>query len=199
MRVKRLLVMGVDLAASEKRPTGICILSAELEAETWLIWRDSEIVECAEKYKPDIIAIDAPLSVPKTGPLRECDRVLLRRGIRLFPPMIPSMKKLTLRGMSLKEVLAKRGFSVIEVFPGGAQDVLGIPRKKAGRRAVLQGLRRLGIRGIRDDATLDELDAVTAAYVGLLYLMGLTEVVGGDDGSIIMPKREYYAQGWRER
>lgn len=191
--MKRPLAMGVDLAASERRPTGICILSAELEAETWLVRRDSEIVECAEKYKPEVIAIDAPLSVPKRGSLRECDRVLLRRGIRLFPPTIPSMKKLTLRGIGLKEELAKRGFLVIEVFPGGAQDVLGIPRKKAGRKAVLQGLRRLGIRGIKDDATLDELDAVTAAYVGLLYLIGLAEVVGGDDGSIIMPKRECYA------
>ena len=192
MRLRRPIAMGVDLAASEKRPTGLCILSVELEAETWIVWRDSEIVECAERYKPEVIAIDAPLSVPKAGSLRECDRALLKRGIRLLPPTIPSMRRLTLRGIGLKEELAKRGFLVIEVFPGGAQDVLDIPRKKAGRKAVLQGLEGLGIRGVRTDATIDELDAVTAAYVGLLYLTGLAEVVSGRDGSIVMPRKGAY-------
>jgi predicted nuclease with RNAse H fold len=28
----------------------------------------------------------------------------------------------------LRETMEKQGFSVIEVYPGGAQDVLGVPR-----------------------------------------------------------------------
>jgi predicted nuclease with RNAse H fold len=40
------------------------------------------------------------------------------------------MRKLTVRGMNLKRTLEGRKFIVIEVHPGGAQDVLGIARKQ---------------------------------------------------------------------
>jgi len=163
-------------------------LNEELVAETSIVYEDKEILELAFSRKPDIIAIDAPLSLPKKGRFRECDRELLRRGIKLFPPTLGPMKKLTLRGIALKEMLERRGFRVIEVFPGGAQDVLGIPRKSRGVNRLAESLRALGIKNVPLEASPDELDAVTAAYVGILYLAGEVEIVSGSDGEIVMPR-----------
>jgi predicted nuclease with RNAse H fold len=89
--------------------------------------------------------------------------------------------------MRLKERLQGEGFRVVEVFPGGAQDVLGLPRKHHNLDGLREGLRRLGLRGIPDDATHDELDAVTAAYVGWLFLNGRGEVLGEEGDGIVMP------------
>ncbi len=185
--MKRPISLGIDLAGSEKRPTGLCVLDSRLNAITWVVKLDNEIIQAVEKWRPEIVAIDAPLSLPKQGALRECDKELLRRGIRLLPPAAGPMLKLTLRGIRLCTELRSRGFKVIEVFPGGAQDVLGIPRKRAGKDRLLAGLRKLGIKQLRDNITLDELDAVTAAYVGLLYLRHQVEIIGGCDGYIVMP------------
>jgi predicted nuclease with RNAse H fold len=119
--------------------------------------------------------------------LRFCDRELLRRGIRFFPVTLGAMRSLTERGIRLKERLQGEGFRVVEVFPGGAQDVLGLPRKHHNLDGLREGLRRLGLRGIPDDATHDELDAVTAAYVGWLFLRGKAEVLGEEGDGIVMP------------
>jgi uncharacterized protein len=61
--------------------------------------------------------------------LRKSDRKLLQRGIKFFPITLGPMRKLTTRGMALRGILEQKGFTVIEAYPGGAQDVLGIPRK----------------------------------------------------------------------
>jgi len=191
-----MLSLGVDLAGSVRRPTGVCLMNEDLQASTWVVYTDDEIIDIALRYGPDIIAVDAPLSLPRGrrsiedrgGPhLRECDRALLKLGIKFFPVSLGPMRTLTARGMRLKELLESRGFRVIEVYPGGAQDVLGLPRKSRGLEALRLGLERLGIKGLRQGVTGDELDAVTAAYVGLLYLKGVAVVLGGIDGSIVMP------------
>jgi predicted nuclease with RNAse H fold len=188
-------VMGIDLAASERKASGVCLLRGK-RVKTFLLHTDDELVALAKRVRPDLIAIDAPLSLPpdrksihdRTGThLRFCDRELLRRGIRFFPVTLGAMRPLTERGMRLKERLQGEGFRVVEVFPGGAQDVLGLPRKHHNLDGLREGLRRLGLRGIPDDATHDELDAVTAAYVGWLFLRGKAEVLGEEGDGIVMP------------
>jgi predicted nuclease with RNAse H fold len=188
-------VMGIDLAASERKASGVCLLRGK-RVKTFLLHTDDELVALAKRVRPALIAIDAPLSLPpdrksihdRTGThLRFCDRELLRRGIRFFPVTLGAMRPLTERGMRLKERLQGEGFRVVEVFPGGAQDVLGLPRKHHNLDGLREGLRRLGLRGIPDDATHDELDAVTAAYVGWLFLRGKAEVLGEEGDGIVMP------------
>jgi len=65
---------------------------------------------------------------------------------------------------------------------------LGLPRKGAGVEALAKGLRGLGLHvGVW---THDELDAVTCAYVGLLYLEGRAELIGdSDEGEMLLPLR----------
>ena len=84
------------------------------------------------------------------------------------------------------------GRRVIEVYPGMAQDVMGIPRKGAGVDELRRGLFRAGVRGIprKRRVTHDELDAVTCAHVVLMPLDGQTEVMGpGVPLPLVLPRR----------
>ena len=93
-------IVGLDLAGVESRPTGFCLLKG-LIAETFLVYTNEEIVRKVEESKPEIVAIDAPLSLP-TGRksieqrtkvhLRACDKELLKRGIKFFPVTLGPMR-----------------------------------------------------------------------------------------------------------
>lgn len=191
-----LVVIGIDLAGVEKRPTGMCLLRGN-RAETFLAYTDDEILASIEQVTPRIVGIDAPLSLPRGRRtihdrndvhLRECDRELLRHRIRFFPVTLGPMRTLTERGLRLKARIEAFGISAVEIYPGGAQDLLDIPRKQQGLDALRAGLRRLGIRGLRSGMTDHELDAVTGAFVVSAYLRG--EAAGWGDpaeGVIIMP------------
>ncbi len=126
-----MVIIGFDLAGVETRPTGYCRLK-KLKAETALLYSDEEIVKIVKENQPEVIAVDAPLSLPlgrktiedQNGEhLRESDRELSRRGIKFFPITLGPMRKLTTRGIHLKAVFEENGFRVIEAYPGGAQDV----------------------------------------------------------------------------
>jgi predicted nuclease with RNAse H fold len=190
-------VVGLDLAGVETRPTGFCVLRV-LRAETSLVYTDEEIIDRTEEAGPRVVAVDAPLSLPKgrrlieertTNHLRECDKELLKRGIRFFPITLGPMRKLTSRGIGLREILERKRFHVIEVYPGGAQDVLGIPRKQSGIRSLKEGLEKFKIKGLTDKMSHHELDAVTCALVGKLFLEGKAITYGTPEQAIIMPER----------
>lgn len=191
-------VVGIDLAGVETRPSGFCTLDEKLNAKTCILYTDREIVKEVERAKPEVVAVDAPLSMPKGRTslkrkskihLRECDKELLRMKIKFFPITLGPMRKLTERGIRLKRALEKKDFSVIEVYPGGAQDVLKIPRKQNGLEELKSGLENIGIKNLRDGVTGDELDAVTCAIVGKFYAENNFSALGDpEEGLIIMPK-----------
>ncbi|MGD0405842.1 MAG: DUF429 domain-containing protein [Candidatus Bathyarchaeia archaeon] len=191
-------IVGLDLAGVESRPTGFCIL-ADMKTETSLVYTDKEILVKIRESNPRVVAIDAPLSLPpgrnsieeRTGiHLRESDRELLRRGIRFFPVTLGPMRKLTKRGINLRRILEAENFIAIEVYPGGAQDVIGILRKQKGLEKLKAGLENLGIKGLNSQMSDHELDAVTCAYVGKLFLEGKAVTYGTPSEGIVMPKGE---------
>lgn len=180
-------VIGIDLSASEGRFSGVCILR-NLRLRTLLLRTDSELIDLARKIRPKLIAIDAPLSLPTSGGFRPCDLELLRRGIRIFPVTFGAMRKLAERGVRLKRCFDSEGFPVIEVFPGGAQDLLGLPRKHKNLTELRNGLRQLGLVGLKERATHDEIDAITSALVGWMWLNGFAEMISDcQGGGIVMP------------
>ncbi len=174
------VVVGIDLAGSPKRPRGLCALR-DLNAETYIAFSDDDILNFVHEARPTLVPIDAPLSLPKgrrtihdrSGEhLRECDRALLRYGIRFFPIMLGPMRMLTERGLALKKRLSAMGYQAVECYPGAAQDLWTLPRQHKDRQGLLTGLRKLGIRGLKKTATSDELDAATAALVDRWFLLG---------------------------
>ncbi len=185
--------MGVDLAGAAHRPTGICILRG-LRAETQVVLGDEEILQRVFDARPDLVPIDAPLSLPdgrvtindrKGGHFRDCDRELRRRGIRFFPITLGPMRMLTERGMALKAKIEAMGYRAMECYPGAAQDLWGIPRQHKDRAGLLTGLRKLGVKELPEALTGDELDAATAALVGRWFLQGKAELIGGAEGIVI--------------
>ena len=193
-----MLVLGIDLAGSPRRWSGVCLLKADLQCSVWMVHEDSEILNIVKDNRPDVVAIDAPLSLPRGRRsleersnihFRECDLELRRRGIKFFPITLGPMRMLTERGIGLRKRIWEMRVEVIEVFPGATQDILGLPRKHHDLPGLINGLRRLGINGLRDDLTGDEADAVTCALTGLFYILGEYEALGNpDEGVIIVPK-----------
>ena len=191
-------VLGLDLAGSPRRPTGVCLLAGD-RAATRVLLSDAEILAYFEESRPALVAIDAPLTLPpgrtsiherNNSHYRPCDLELRRRKIPFFPITLGPMRGLTERGMILAAAIGRVGVRVIEIYPGGAQDVWGIPRAARDFDGLLRGLRKLGLRGLRKSATDHELDAATGALVGRLFLEGRAEIFGDfDSGAIVMPRR----------
>ena len=190
-------VVGIDLAGSPKRNTGICTLKKDSISFCTIVHTDEEIINYVEKERPALVTIDAPLNLPPGRKsmedingehFRPCDRELLRRGIRFFPITLGPMRLLTERGIRLKRVLTRRGYPVIEVYPGAAQDIWHTGRKQDGLSKLRKGLQKLGVKGLNKKMNGDELDAVTAALTGQLFLLGRAEVLGNfKRGAIIIP------------
>jgi uncharacterized protein len=187
------------------------VLGPGLRARTSVLGPDDEILGEVAAASPAIVAIDAPLALPlgrasleARGPphLRACDRELLALGIRFFPLTLGPMRQLTARGMALAAGLRSEGFEVIEAYPGGAQDVLGLPRKGDGVRRLARALVRFGFSGDpeRRELTHDELDAIACAYTGREHLAGRSLVLGTpEEAELVLPRprRAFLGRGRR--
>ncbi len=192
-------VVGLDLAGSEKRNTGFCVMDSRMSCTAAVLHSDEEVLSATLREHPRVVSIDAPLFLPKgrksiedRGPphFRECDKELLRMHIRFFPISLGPMRMLTARGIRLRQRFESEGLEVIESFPGAIQDLLGMPRKQEGLENLGRALTRYGVKLDRRAGTLngDELDAVTSALVGLLYVRGEYRAIGDpEEGLMILP------------
>lgn len=155
-------VVGLDLSGMEKNDSGYCLLADKIK--TKLLKTDAEIIEEIENDKPDIIAIDAPLSFPVIGSWRPGEAELIKRGFRPVNTHIPSMKILVERAMKLRKILESRGYRVIEVYSKASERILGLSKEPRKNR--------------------DEYEALLCALTAKAYLEGKAEDLDG----IIVPK-----------
>ncbi len=196
MRKKAVIIVGLDLAGSPRRPTGFCLLRGS-NAETSDLFSDDEILNAVREAAPALVAIDAPLNLPpgrtsiherNDSHYRVCDIELRKRRIPFFPITLGPMRALTERGIKLRRDIEALDIRVIEMYPGGAQDVWRIPRARRNHAGLRRGLLRLGLKGLRRGASDHELDAATGALVGRDFLAGKAEVYGNfEEGAIVMP------------
>jgi predicted nuclease with RNAse H fold len=190
-------VVGIDLAGSGMRDTGYCFMERRgIRVET--LHGDEEILSGLIADRPEIVAVDAPLSLPKgrrsiderdSHHFRQCDLALRGLGIRFFPITLGPMRMLTKRGMALEkkilEILPKA--RVIEVYPGAAYDILGVERRD--KKAIRSLFRKCGIVLPGRTLSQDELDGICCALTGRLYLEGAAEAIGDkSEGTIVIPK-----------
>jgi uncharacterized protein YprB with RNaseH-like and TPR domain/predicted nuclease with RNAse H fold len=196
-------IVGIDLTGNPKRASGWAALDGK-RVITERLLGDEDIIAKTLEAKPDLISIDSPLTLPKGrttvfnddpgrkefGIMRHCERTLKRRGVNVYPCLIDSMQKLTKRGMELAETFRKLGIPVIESYPGAAQDIMKIPRKRASLEYLEKGLANFGIEGeyTRQTVSHDELDAITSALVGLFFWSGRFERLGTiEEDYLIIP------------
>jgi uncharacterized protein YprB with RNaseH-like and TPR domain/predicted nuclease with RNAse H fold/dephospho-CoA kinase len=207
--------VGIDLTGSAARPTGWCLLDGN-RVTTRCLGTDEELIAATLEARPQVVSIDSPLSLPsgrtsvsdddpgrqEFGIMRYCERILKKRGINVYPALIPSMQKLTARGIRLASEFRSRGIPVIESYPGAAQDIMGIPRKRASLEMLRDGLKEFGVTGefLERQVTHDELDAITAAIVGAFFWGGRFEALGTEDEeALIIPDLTCQPQTWLQR
>jgi predicted nuclease with RNAse H fold/dephospho-CoA kinase len=208
-------VVGIDLCGSETRQSGWSLLKGDY-VFTQLLKSDADIIAATIDVKPTVVSIDSPLSLPKGrvsvddddpgrkvfGITRSCERILKKRGINVYPSLIQSMQTLTARGIRMAEYFRSQGIPVIESYPGAAQDIMNIPRKKASLELLKSGLIELGIRGefCNELISHDELDAITSAIVGFFFWNGKFEALGNtEEGYLIIPDINNTQSNWINR
>lgn len=164
-------IIGIDLAGKEENPTGICILCGD-GVKLLTLHTDQELISFVRKVNPSLIAIDAPLSLPKGrcclekdcecavgGHFRKAEREIRPYG-RVLPLTFRGMKMLTLRGIELGKAL-KKEHMVIETHPRTNQKLLGFKDLEKDLNEIYD---------LPEDQSEHELDAILAAIVGCIYL-----------------------------
>lgn len=180
-------VVGIDLAGSEKNDTGFCVLLSDgngKKVKTTLLKSDEEIKLQCQLVQPDLIAIDAPLTPARNAYMRLAEEELKSYGA--LPQNLRGMTYLVERGIRLGNQL-KNNYKVIEVYNNATAKILGFYEKKdfdmqKKLAEMLEG--ELKNRLMKRD----ELDSISAALTGFLYMQGKTQEVGDDEGKIVIPK-----------
>ncbi len=161
-------IVGIDLAAKEKNPTGIALMENN-RIECLTVYDDSQILSSIFSFNPSIIAIDAPLTRNED---RYADRYLKKYGAMSLK--IPSIKLLANRGLRIKEALENKGYEVIEVFPTATAKILGFYKKN--KMEMLSYFEDFKIKGGKNK---HEVDAIIAAYTAYLYTLGKCKEIDG--------------------
>ncbi len=190
--------IGIDLAGSPKRNTGICII-CNGNTTVQVAHTNEEIYSILSKYAHanPIIGIDAPLTLPKGRRsieenngihFRQCDLELRKRRIRFFPITLGPMRMLTARGMELKAWIEKNtNARVYEMYPGATFDVFGIERKN--QKQILSWARKF-VKLQQRKYIQDELDAIAGAITMKLFNEGKADMLGKEDGIIVVAKKD---------
>lgn len=207
------MVFGVDLTSTAVKPSACLALDkgGQLVYFGFLATND-DIIAIQNLYSPQVIAIDAPLSLPlglcclekscscqpkSKEKNRKCDRDLRRQGIPCYPTTKETfIKELIYRGIELKNKLNKQGFKVIEVYPYASMVRLfgkNIPKKTTNKGISLfkQRLANL-LPTLNPHLELFDhnlCDAAIAAYTAFLHCQNIVEALGDSkEGLIYVPR-----------
>ncbi len=205
MPIKSKVFFGVDLAGRIDEPTGIAAISDKRELLfVNTVKPDIAIKNYIEYYRPILVGIDAPLSLPSgrygTYASRKCDRDLAILGIPTFATSM--LAQLTFRAISLRKHLENK-CETIEIYPQATKVRLGLlPNgKKNGvdSREFLQTKLSRFVKNVpRTSKVLfsdHELDAILAAYTAYLHYHKLTEGIGdSQEGLIYVPTPDAHKQ-----
>ncbi len=206
---KRTVFIGVDLGTSMlRKSTGLAYLVEKngkplIEAPPEHTVSDDKTIRDyltnLSGRGSSIIGIDAPLSRPEHGTMRECERRLRKHGIPCYPSGAQWVSRWVDKGIELKKWTEKKlDARVIEVYPYAARRILhiGIDEKKKtkeGRKVIQDVLSGFiaGLDEIAGDRLLfdDELDAILSAYIAFCEGNGTASKIDGGDGVIYVPMK----------
>ena len=204
--------LGIDLTSTGAKPSACLGLDRELHLTySGFLYRDSDILEVVNRHGFELVAIDAPLSLPdglccleescscqaRAGFRgRSCERELAKLGIACyFTTKNSIIKAMVYRGISLKTKLEAIGYEVMEVYPYATKvRLFGKPipskLKPDGLRFLKQHIGCLlpNIVSYVDGFNHDLCDAAIAAYTAFLHIQGRTELCGDtEEGAVCLP------------
>ena len=206
---------GIDLTSTEAKPSA-CL---GLDGKSQLVYlgfltKNTDMVALLNFYSPQVIAIDAPLSLPlglccldegcpcqpkSFRKNRQCDQELRRQGIPCYPTTKKTFIKDSIyRGIVLKASIGhdlKQAGQVIEVYPFASKVRLfgkAVPRKttKQGMDFLREKLGEIipSLKPYSDILDHDLCDAAVAAYTALLYHQNRAKALGdSEEGLIFIP------------
>jgi len=204
---------GIDLTSTEAKPSA-CL---GLDSKSQLVYlgfltENRDIVALLNFYSPQVVAIDAPLSLPlglccleESCPCkpksprknRQCEHELRQQGIPCYPTSKRTfVKDLIYRGIELKTRIGcevKQVGQVIDVYPFASKVRLfgkTIPRKttKQGISFVRDKLEAIlpDLKPYSDMLDHDFCDAAVAAYTALLHYQNKVDVLGNSEEGVII-------------
>lgn len=208
--------LGIDLAASARRPSGFAVLDDALRLlALGRTATDDELLALAWRWGVSCVAIDAPLSLPRgmcclrmscgcqpqaADGRKAAEREICKQlGIGLFMTSKRGIiKTMTYRALGLKRLLTAAHYEVLEVYPFACKVALfgrAIPRKTAapGRRWLREQVTSLipALALYQGIPGHDELDALLAAYTAYQYDHCLSVALGDpDEGVIYVPSTD---------
>jgi len=206
---------GIDLTSTEAKPSACVGLDGKLQlVYLGFLTENSHTLALLNFYSPQVIAIDAPLSLPlglccleescRCEPKfprknRQCDQELRRQGIPCYPTTKKTfIKSLIYRGIELKTSIGrevKQAGQVIEVYPFASKvRLLG---KTTPQKTTNQGMSflkdRMGdilpsLKPYYDMFDHDLYDAAIAAYTAFLHHQNRVDALGNShEGLIFVP------------
>jgi len=178
---------GLDLSGSEKKPSGWCLIGEDKNLNVKTLYTDADIVEEILQTKPQVLAIDAPLTLPVEKGFRLVDKALMKEKGKPLPPLMPGMRNLTSRAIRLSENIQKLniGVKIVETHPQTVAQKLRINRSFED---ILRIIEKYHLNLISRKLSEHEVDAVLAALVAWLYLIGEVKEIRESDGVIVLPK-----------
>ena len=209
-----MVILGVDLRASSKRPSTVVALDSDSNVVFFDSFdHDPELHEMVKVCKPDLIAIGAPLALPgglccletncscrfsapqNKGRQSEID--LARMGISCFFTNKGSIVRgLIYRSIQMNQHLSEMGCRVIEVYPHATKVLLfgdNAPPKNnpASVTFLKEKLIPLvpGLDSYVEKMDRNSCDAVLNAYTAVLHWDDKTDMLGTEEeGMLVLPK-----------
>lgn len=153
---------------------------------------DAFIYDCVEKFKPILIGIDAPLSLPLfyTNPQRYSDNNYryCDRELSAMSPMF--LGGLTSRAMKIRYELEQRKIQCIEVYPKAFVkkhflDTLGYKESKVHISNCIESVKKIVDVSIKEPLTTwHEFDSLVALAITERYYANNADSVGNEEGYI---------------
>lgn len=207
-------ILGINLRTTSKYPSEVVVLTREGQLRFLGSFKEErELFQIAGTCNPSVIAIGAPLTLPRglcclemSCPCdststhmkgRQLEQDLSKMNIGCFVTNKSSiMRDLIYRSVSLNKQMIVGGYKVIEVYPYASKVLLfgdSVPRKRAA--SSLPFLReRLsdlidGLEVVSGCLTQGACNAALNAYTGFLHKNKDTDVLGNlEEGILVIPK-----------
>ncbi len=208
-------VCGIDMASA--KPSTFAFIDDKLVVNTLVDYNElsHELFINLMEGNVSVIAIDSPLGFPSgmccleescpcqasNGNGRLAERELSKLGISSYYTTKKTIiKPMIYKAIQWTQVLRNHGFKVIEIYPY-ATKVRLFGKPVPSKTKKLASLKELVVElGFDTDSISqcnhDQIDAILAAYTGLLYVQRNTDEVGDvTESKIVIPKEKSHLQG----
>lgn len=169
-------IVGITLSATDGHVSGVAQLD-EGKIKTFSVYKDKDIVEIIDVFKPEIVVFDTPLHLSKE-PYRCAEKEMIAFGFNPDPQNMGDIKQKVKRAINLKTQMDDH-ITFLETDLNSIKQSLKISDPKE-----LQNVRVMNL--IKNQF---EKDSVFSAVSGLFYSENLYHQFGDDEsGYLIVPK-----------